>query len=69
LIGPIIPESRRYKYLLTIADDDSRYSMAIPMKNEAGSKLLEAISTLKCVTDKSVQEAQADGGKECKIMR
>jgi transposase InsO family protein len=66
LIGPIIPESRGYKYLLTIADEYSRYNMAIPLKkkNEAGSKLLEAISTLERVTDESVQEVQADWGKE-----
>jgi transposase InsO family protein len=66
LIGPIIPESKGYKYLSTIADDYSRYNMAIPLKekNEAGSKLLEAISTLERITGKSVQEVQADWGKE-----
>jgi transposase InsO family protein len=65
LIGPIIPESRGYKYLLTIADGYSRYNMAIPLKkNGEGSKLLEAISTLERVTGESVQEVQADWGKE-----
>jgi hypothetical protein len=40
--------------------------MAIPLKkkNEAGSKLLEAISTLERITGESVQEVQADWGKE-----
>jgi two-component sensor histidine kinase len=66
LIGPIIPESRGYKYLLTIADDYGHYNMAIPLKNknEAGLKLLEAISILECITGESVQEVQADWRKE-----
>jgi transposase InsO family protein len=40
--------------------------MTIPLKkkNEAGSKLLEAISTLERVAGESVQEVQADWGKE-----
>jgi hypothetical protein len=40
--------------------------MAIPLKkkNEAGSKLLEAIITLERVTGESVQEVQADWEKE-----
>jgi transposase InsO family protein len=40
--------------------------MAIPLKkkNEAGSKLLEVISTLERVTGEFVQEVQADWGKE-----
>jgi hypothetical protein len=60
----MIPESRGYKYLLTIAGNYSRYNMAIPLKeNEAGSKLLEAISTLERVTGESVQEVQADWEK------
>jgi hypothetical protein len=65
LIGPIIPESRGYKYLLPTADDYSRYNMAIPLKkkNKAGSKLLEAISTLERAGE-SVQEVQANWGKE-----
>jgi hypothetical protein len=55
LIRPIRLESRGYKYLLTIADDYSHYNMAIPLKmNEAGPKLLEAISTLERVTSESV---------------
>jgi transposase InsO family protein len=42
--------------------------MAIPLKkkNEAGSKLLDAISTLERVTGESVQGVQADWGKEFK---
>jgi hypothetical protein len=58
LIGPIIPKSRGYKYLLTITDDYSRYNMAIPLKkkNEAGPKLLKAISTLERIIGESVQE-------------
>jgi transposase InsO family protein len=66
LIGPIIPESRGYKYLLTIADDYSHYNMAIPLKkqNEGGPKLLEAMSTLERVSGESVQEVQADWRNE-----
>jgi hypothetical protein len=59
LIGPIKPESRGSRYLLVIADDYSRYTIAIPIrqKSDADEKLINVINVLEKI-QKRLQKIQ-----------
>ena len=64
LIGPIklLTPSKKYKYLLNIIEDHSRYITVIPLraKKDAGNALIKVINEMEAATNLRLSKIQAD---------